>query len=40
MKWVAAQSMVAVVPIGEAFQVPFVDPSTVKAGHVNGSKLK
>ena len=30
--WLAAHSMVAVVPVGEAVQLPCVDPSTVKAG--------
>ena len=34
-----SHSMVAVVPVGEAVQYPFVDPSTVKAGH-SGAEWK
>ena len=31
-----AHSTVVVVPVGEAAQFPFIDPSTVKAGHPTG----
>ena len=33
--WLAAHLTVVVVPVGEAFQLPCVDPSTVKAGHTD-----
>ena len=38
--WVAAHSMVAVIPVSEAAQFPFVDPSTAKAKQSNGPELK
>ena len=36
--WVAAHSMMTVVPGGETVQFPCVDPSTVKAGQSVGSE--
>ena len=38
--WLVAHSMAVVVSGGEAAQVPFVDPSTIKAGHLTGSEEK